>query len=116
MFDDLDDDDVTDLIPDSDIEKKEKEHRREQERRGRRMTVSEVNKIKRNVKTILLFNEFWYEPEWLRCEMSEILSKDFALKFTNPSIKISWSVEIARKHFERRKTSTIYIKKNLFYL
>ncbi|KAL6263389.1 hypothetical protein P5V15_006180 [Pogonomyrmex californicus] len=41
MFDDLDDDDVTDLIPDSEIEKKEKEHRREQERRGRRMTVSE---------------------------------------------------------------------------
>lgn len=46
MFDDLDDDDVTDLISDSDIEKKEKEHRREQEQRGRRMTVSEVNKKK----------------------------------------------------------------------
>ncbi|XP_018376714.1 PREDICTED: piezo-type mechanosensitive ion channel component isoform X7 [Trachymyrmex cornetzi] len=41
MFDDLDDDDVTDLVPDSDIEKKEKERRREQERKGRRMTVSE---------------------------------------------------------------------------
>ncbi|KYM80686.1 Protein PIEZO1 [Atta colombica] len=56
MFDDLDDDDVTDLVPDSDIEKKEKERRREQERKGRRMTVSEVNKIIRNmyhVKIIL---------------------------------------------------------------
>ncbi|XP_011880859.1 PREDICTED: piezo-type mechanosensitive ion channel component 1 isoform X3 [Vollenhovia emeryi] len=42
MFDDLDDDDVTDLICDSDIEKKEKELRREQERQGRRMTVSEL--------------------------------------------------------------------------
>lgn len=42
MFDDLDDDDVTDLIPDNDTEKKEKERRREQEQRGRRMTVSEV--------------------------------------------------------------------------
>ncbi|XP_011063266.1 PREDICTED: piezo-type mechanosensitive ion channel component 1 isoform X2 [Acromyrmex echinatior] len=42
MFDDLDDDDVTDLVPDSDIEKKEKERRREQERKGRRMTVSEL--------------------------------------------------------------------------
>ncbi|XP_018306933.1 piezo-type mechanosensitive ion channel component isoform X8 [Mycetomoellerius zeteki] len=41
MFDDLDDDDVTDLVSDSDIEKKEKERRREQERKGRRMTVSE---------------------------------------------------------------------------
>lgn len=47
MFDDLDDDDVTDLIPDSDIEKKEKERRREQERLGRRMTVSEVSEIER---------------------------------------------------------------------
>ncbi|XP_020278165.1 piezo-type mechanosensitive ion channel component isoform X3 [Pseudomyrmex gracilis] len=42
MFDDLDDDDVTDLIPDSDTEKREKERRREQEQRGRRMTVSEL--------------------------------------------------------------------------
>ncbi|XP_025986648.2 piezo-type mechanosensitive ion channel component isoform X3 [Solenopsis invicta] len=41
MFDDLDDDDVTDLIPDNEVEKKEKELRREQEKRGRRMTVSE---------------------------------------------------------------------------
>lgn len=67
MFDDLDDDDVTDLIPDSDIEKKEKEYCREQERRGRRMTVSEVSKIDRNVritsKSILLPHGFWYEPE-----------------------------------------------------
>ncbi|XP_012229785.1 piezo-type mechanosensitive ion channel component isoform X2 [Linepithema humile] len=42
MFDDLDDDDVTDLIPDSDTDRREKEHRREQEQRGRRMTVSEL--------------------------------------------------------------------------
>jgi len=48
MFDDLDDDDVTDLIPDSEIEKKEKKRRREQEQKGRRMTVSEVSKIGRN--------------------------------------------------------------------
>jgi hypothetical protein len=47
MFDDLDDDDVTDLIPDDETEKKEKERRREQEQRGRRMTVSEVCKIKK---------------------------------------------------------------------
>lgn len=69
MFDDLDDDDVTDLIPDSDIEKKEKEYRREQERQGRRMTVSEVSKVERNVcimsKSFLLFQGFWYEPECL---------------------------------------------------
>jgi len=68
MFHDLDDDDVTDLVPDSDIEKKEKERRREQERKGRRMTVSEVNKIIRNmyyVKTILfsLRMNFRYELE-----------------------------------------------------
>lgn len=42
MFDDLDDDDVTDLIPDTESEKKEAEERREAERRGRRMTISEV--------------------------------------------------------------------------
>ncbi|XP_011693697.1 PREDICTED: piezo-type mechanosensitive ion channel component 2-like [Wasmannia auropunctata] len=42
MFDDMDDDDVTDLIPDSDIEKREKELRRELEKQGRRMTVSEL--------------------------------------------------------------------------
>ena len=70
MFDDLDDDDVTDLVPDSDIEKKEKERRREQERKGRRMTVSEVNKIIRNmyhIKIILLSSRmnFRYELEWL---------------------------------------------------
>jgi len=48
MFDDLDDDDVTDLIPDSDLEKTEKKLHREQEQKGRRMTVSEVSKIGRN--------------------------------------------------------------------
>ncbi|XP_017766739.1 PREDICTED: piezo-type mechanosensitive ion channel component isoform X2 [Eufriesea mexicana] len=42
MFDDLDDDDVTDLIPDTESEKKEAEERREAERRGRRMTISEL--------------------------------------------------------------------------
>ena len=68
MFDDLDDDDVTDLVPDSDIEKKEKERRREQERKGRRMTVSEVNKIIRNMYhvKIILFSSgmnFRYELE-----------------------------------------------------
>lgn len=42
MFDDLDDDDVTDLIPDTESEKKEQQRREEQERRGRRMTISEV--------------------------------------------------------------------------
>lgn len=41
MFDDLDDDDVTDLVPDSEAEKKEKKRFRQQERK-RRMTVSEV--------------------------------------------------------------------------
>lgn len=60
MFDDLDDNDVTDLIPDSEMERKEKKHRREQERRGRRMTVSEVSKVERNdciVKTFLFFSD-----------------------------------------------------------
>ncbi|XP_050458271.1 piezo-type mechanosensitive ion channel component isoform X5 [Cataglyphis hispanica] len=42
MFDDLDDDDVTDLVPDSEAEKKEKKRVREQERRKRRMTISEL--------------------------------------------------------------------------
>lgn len=42
MFDDLDDDDVTDLIPDSEVEKKEKKRFREQEQQKQGMTVSEV--------------------------------------------------------------------------
>nr|XP_034178628.1 piezo-type mechanosensitive ion channel component isoform X2 [Osmia lignaria] len=42
MFDDLDDDDVTDLIPDTDSERKEQELQQEQERRSRRMTISEL--------------------------------------------------------------------------
>lgn len=42
MFDDLDDDDVTDLIPDTESEKQEAEKRHEAEKRGRRMTISEV--------------------------------------------------------------------------
>ncbi|CAK9812745.1 Piezo-type mechanosensitive ion channel component [Anthophora plagiata] len=42
MFDDLDDDDVTDLIPDTESEKREAESRREIEKRGRRMTISEL--------------------------------------------------------------------------
>ncbi|XP_076765205.1 piezo type mechanosensitive ion channel component isoform X3 [Xylocopa sonorina] len=42
MFDDLDDDDVTDLIPDTESEKREAERRREAEKRGRRMTISEL--------------------------------------------------------------------------
>ncbi|XP_071867867.1 piezo type mechanosensitive ion channel component isoform X11 [Bombus fervidus] len=41
MFDDLDDDDVTDLIPDTESEKQEAEKRHEAEKRGRRMTISE---------------------------------------------------------------------------
>ncbi|XP_026827290.1 piezo-type mechanosensitive ion channel component isoform X4 [Ooceraea biroi] len=41
MFDDLGDD-VTDLIPDSETERKEKQRRCEQEQKGRRMTVSEL--------------------------------------------------------------------------
>nr|XP_033182913.1 piezo-type mechanosensitive ion channel component isoform X8 [Bombus vancouverensis nearcticus] len=42
MFDDLDDDDVTDLIPDTESEKQEAEKRHEVEKRGRRMTISEL--------------------------------------------------------------------------
>ncbi|XP_050488623.1 piezo-type mechanosensitive ion channel component isoform X10 [Bombus huntii] len=42
MFDDLDDDDVTDLIPDTESEKQEAEKRHEVEKRGRRMTISEA--------------------------------------------------------------------------
>lgn len=45
MFDDLDDDDVTDLVPDSEAEKKEKKLVRQQERQKRRMTVSEVCRL-----------------------------------------------------------------------
>ncbi|CAL1685707.1 unnamed protein product [Lasius platythorax] len=41
MFDDLDDDDVTDLIPDSEAEKKEKKRFHEQEQQKQGMTVSE---------------------------------------------------------------------------
>lgn len=40
MFDDLDDDDLTDLIPDK--EENETDRQRQQGVRGRRMTVSEV--------------------------------------------------------------------------
>ncbi|XP_043794747.1 piezo-type mechanosensitive ion channel component isoform X2 [Apis laboriosa] len=42
MFDELDDDDVTDMIPDTESEKREAEKRRELEQRGRRMTISEL--------------------------------------------------------------------------
>ncbi|XP_026674428.1 piezo-type mechanosensitive ion channel component isoform X4 [Ceratina calcarata] len=42
MFDDLDDDDVTDLIPDTQSEKREEEKIDEATARGRRMTISEL--------------------------------------------------------------------------
>ncbi|XP_026300510.1 piezo-type mechanosensitive ion channel component isoform X10 [Apis mellifera] len=42
MFDELDDDDVTDMIPDTESEKREAEKQRELEQRGRRMTISEA--------------------------------------------------------------------------
>ena len=42
MFDDLDDDDVTDLLPDPEEEREDEERRRQQNQRGRRMTVAEV--------------------------------------------------------------------------
>ncbi|XP_076169043.1 piezo type mechanosensitive ion channel component isoform X2 [Ptiloglossa arizonensis] len=42
MFDDLDDDDVTDLIPDTESEKEDQQRHREQERLDRRMTISEL--------------------------------------------------------------------------
>nr|XP_031827665.1 piezo-type mechanosensitive ion channel component isoform X1 [Nomia melanderi] len=42
MFDDLDDDDVTDMIPDTESEKEDERRRREQERQGRRMTITEL--------------------------------------------------------------------------
>lgn len=61
MFDDLDDDDVTDLIPDSDIERKEKKHRQEQERRGRRMTVSEVSKVEKTIVLSKIFFRYEFE-------------------------------------------------------
>ena len=44
MFDDLDDDDVTDLVPDKE-DLDEEERQLQQARRGRRMTVSEVRII-----------------------------------------------------------------------
>ncbi|XP_076644272.1 piezo type mechanosensitive ion channel component isoform X3 [Halictus rubicundus] len=53
MFDDLDDDDVTDMIPDTESEKEEQTRRREQEQRGRRMTISEFMStlIKTDIET-----------------------------------------------------------------
>ncbi|XP_076240297.1 piezo type mechanosensitive ion channel component [Calliopsis andreniformis] len=53
MFDDLDDDDVTDMIPDTESEKREQERIEEQERRGRRMTISELMNtlIKTDIET-----------------------------------------------------------------
>ncbi|XP_043265377.1 piezo-type mechanosensitive ion channel component [Colletes gigas] len=42
MFDDLDDDDVTDLIPDTESEKEDHRRIHEQEERGKRMTISEL--------------------------------------------------------------------------
>lgn len=41
MFDDLDDDDLTDLVPDKDDDN-ETDRQKQQAARGRRMTVSEV--------------------------------------------------------------------------
>lgn len=43
MFDDFEDEDVTDLLPDPQDEFEEEERRRQQRQRGRRMTVSEVS-------------------------------------------------------------------------
>ncbi|XP_078033569.1 piezo type mechanosensitive ion channel component isoform X1 [Augochlora pura] len=53
MFDDLDDDDVTDMIPDTESEKEERGRRREQEQQGRRMTISELMStlIKTDIET-----------------------------------------------------------------
>ncbi|XP_015610142.1 piezo-type mechanosensitive ion channel component isoform X3 [Cephus cinctus] len=42
MFDDLDDDDVTELLPDTEEEKEEFEGRQQPETHGRRMTISEL--------------------------------------------------------------------------
>ncbi|KAF7992315.1 hypothetical protein HCN44_001640 [Aphidius gifuensis] len=42
MFDDFEDEDVTDLLPDPQDEFEEEERRRQQRQRGRRMTVSEL--------------------------------------------------------------------------
>lgn len=43
MFDDVDDDDITEALPDSEMEIDEEEQRRLQRHKGRRMTVSEVS-------------------------------------------------------------------------
>lgn len=43
MFDDYEDEDLTDLLPDPEDEFQEEEQRRQQYQRGRRMTVSEVS-------------------------------------------------------------------------
>ncbi|XP_076285708.1 piezo type mechanosensitive ion channel component isoform X3 [Lasioglossum baleicum] len=53
MFDDLDDDDVTDMIPDTESEKEEQMRRHEQEQQGRRMTISEFMStlIKTDIET-----------------------------------------------------------------
>lgn len=48
MFDDLDDDDVTDLLPDSESERKERKLPHEKDQVGRRMTVSEVCKTEKH--------------------------------------------------------------------
>lgn len=46
MFDDLDDDDVTDhLVPDLDDKREEEERIRYQRAKGRRMTVAEVSLV-----------------------------------------------------------------------
>lgn len=71
MFDDLDDDDVTDLLPDTDSEKKEQERQQEQERRSRRMTISEVCQLfhrwnaRRKIESHHL--EGYYTNLWFVC-------------------------------------------------
>jgi len=99
MFDDLNDDDVTDLIPDSDLEKKEKKRHREQEQKGRRMTVSEVSKIE---KSFCFFKDSGMNLSdyAVKCRF---INKDFLLRFTNLSIKIVIVHRIAWKHFEYHK-------------
>lgn len=44
MFDDFDDEDPTDIIPESDMDMEEDEQHRQSHGHGRRMTVSEVSK------------------------------------------------------------------------
>lgn len=81
MFDDLDDDDVTDLLPDTESERKKRKLPHEKDHLGRRMTVSEVRKIEKKKNMFFgSLNVFIFQGYELEC----VMKLNDEVSFTNP--------------------------------